>query len=86
MTLTIMTLTIINLTITTHDYDFQDMVSPNYGHYNCTILYPLHNLNCKHRTRTLPNYNKYIAFLLIVRLYEKDNYCYDKKKMRCNLI
>ena len=47
-------------------YDSQDMVSPNYGHNDCTILYPLHNLNGKHRARTLPNYNKLYASLLIV--------------------
>ena len=39
-----------------HDYDSQDMVSPNCGHQDCAILYPLYNLNCKHRTRTLPNF------------------------------
>ena len=29
-----------------HDYDSQDVVSPNCGHHDCTILYPLYNLNC----------------------------------------
>ena len=49
------------------------MVSPNYEHHDCTILYSLHNLNCKHRTRTLANYNKCYASLLIVPCYEKKN-------------
>ena len=54
-----------------HDCDSQDMVSPNYGHHDCTILYPLYDLNCKHRTGTLPKYNKCYASLLIVPCYEK---------------
>ena len=37
-------------------YDYEDMVSPNYGHHDCTILNPLYKLNCKHRTRTIPIY------------------------------
>ena len=37
-------------------YDSQDMISPKYGHHDCTILYPLYNLDCKHQTGTLPNY------------------------------
>ena len=63
-----------------HDYDSQDMVSPNCGHQDCVILYPLYNLNCKHRTRTLPNYNKCYASLLIVPCYEKI-YIIMKKKL-----
>ena len=52
-------------------YDSQGMVSPNYEHHDCTISYPLYNLNCEHRNRTLPNYNKCYACLLIVPCYEK---------------
>ena len=63
-----------------HDYDSQDMVSPNCGHQDCAILYPLYNLNCKHRTRTLPNYNKCYASLLIVPCYEKIYIIMKKKK------
>ena len=44
-------------------YDSQDMLSPNYGHHDCTILYPIYNVNCKHRTTTLPKYNKCYASL-----------------------
>ena len=54
-------------------YDSKDMVSPNYGHHDCTIciLYPLYNLNCKHWTRTLANCNKCHASLLTVPCYDK---------------
>ena len=57
-------------------YESQDIVSPNYGHYDCTILYPLYNFNRKQRTRTLPKYNKCYASLLIVPYYEKKIYIY----------
>merc|ERR1719376_1926059 len=63
-----------------HDYDSQDMVSPNCGHHDCIIFYPLNNLNCEHRTRTLPHYNKCHASLLIVPCYEKI-YVIIKKKL-----
>ena len=56
-------------------WDSQDMVSPSYGHHDCTIVYPLSNLNCKHRTGTLANYNKCYASSLIVPCYE------EKKKI-----
>ena len=49
------------------------MASLNYGHHDCTILYPFYNLNCKHRTRTLVNYNKCYASLLIVPCYDEEN-------------
>ena len=52
-------------------YDSQDMVAPTYGHHDCTILYPLYDLNCKHQSGTLPKYNKWYASLLIVPCYEK---------------
>ena len=59
--------------------DSQDMVSPSYGHHDCTILYPIYNLNCKHRTSISANYNKYYAFLLIVPCYDEKKKYYDKK-------
>ena len=56
-----------------HDYDSKGVVSPNCGHHDCTILYPLHNLNCKHWTRILPIYNKCYASILIVPCYVMKN-------------
>ena len=47
------------------------MVSPSYGHCVCAILYSLYNLNCKHQTRTIPNYDNCFASLLIVPCYKK---------------
>ena len=52
-------------------YDSKEIVSPKYGHLDCTILYHFYNLNCKHRSRTFPNYVKCYASLLIVPCYEK---------------
>ena len=60
-------------------YDSQDMVSPSYGRHDCTILYPHDNLNCKHRTGTLANYNKCYASLLIVPRYEENKKYHDTK-------
>ena len=57
-------------------YDSQDKVSPNYGHHDCTVLYSLYNLKCEHRNRTLPNYYKCYAYLLIAP-------CYEKKTLLC---
>ena len=54
------------------------MISLNYGHPDCMVLYPSYNLNCKHRTRKLPNYNKTYVFSLTVPYYEEKKY-YDKK-------
>ena len=53
-------------------YDSQYMVSPDYGRHDYTILYPVCNLNCKHRTRTLANYNKCYASLLIIPCYDEE--------------
>ena len=62
--------------MTTADYyDSQDLVSPNYGHHDCTVMYPLYNLNCKHRTRTLASFNK----CYVPCCDEEKNICYDKK-------
>ena len=73
------------LTIMTHDYDSQDMVSPNYGHHDCAILYPLYNLDYKHRTGTLPNY-KSVTLLYWSYLVMKKYMLLWKKKipqLRC---
>ena len=53
-------------------YDSRDTVSPDYGHHDSTILYPLYNLNYKHRTRAWTKYNKGYASLLIVHSYEEE--------------
>ena len=54
------------------------MVSPNYGHHDSMVLYPLYNPNFKHRTRTLLNYNKKHVSLLTVHNYEEKSNKYDK--------
>ena len=68
-----------NITTNPIYYDTKDMVSPSYGHHDCTTLLPLYNPNCKHRTGTLLNYNKCYASLLIVPFYEENEEYYDKK-------
>ena len=61
-------------------YKSRNTVSPICGHQSSTIVYPLYNLDCKHRTRTSANYNKCYASLLIVACYEREKKKkYDKK-------
>ena len=62
-------------------YDSQDMVSPSYGHHDCTILYPHDKFNCKHRSGTLAIYNKCYASLLIVLCYEENKKKYYDTKL-----
>ena len=62
------------------------MTNPNYynSHNYCDslvmdMLYPLYNLNCKHRTGTFANYNKCYSALLIVPCHEEQKKYYDNK-------
>ena len=61
-------------------YDSRKFVLFSCGHQDCMVRHPLHNLHCKHRKRTSPNYNKCYVSLLIVFWYEEEWKLRKKRK------
>lgn len=61
------------------------MGSANYGHHDCIVLYPINILNYKHRTKTLPNYDKCYVPLLVVPYYEEEKITITIPRMKIKL-